>query len=150
MKTRTIAPALLVLAAACSGGPDGLTGPSETVFVSNGLEQQLRVETDLPWDASGEWFQLTSRLVNRGDAPVEVLVTACTLAPGRDLRTRAQLTARAIPTCAAEEGQVTLAPGEESGTVAFTGAIEGRGRYTFRVRHARDPEMWGEIEVVTR
>lgn len=149
MRILTLA-AVLVLAA-CAGGSPAIPDPVETTFVSNGLEQEITVTPVGPEiDPRGKMFHLKSRLINRGDAPITVRVVTCWLDPEVNLRTRATFIAFAIPGCIQGPTEYTLAPGEASNTVWFTGEIERPGRYTIEVRHALDPEFWGKIEVVAR
>jgi hypothetical protein len=149
MRILTLAAALVL--AACSGAGPVIPDPVESTFLSNGLEQEIKV-APVPEtvDPRGKMFQLTSRLINRGDAPVTVRVVTCWLDPKENLRTRATFSAYAIPGCIAGPTQYTLAPGEASNTVWFTGEIERPGRYTIEVRHALNPEFWGKVEVVAR
>ena len=147
---------ILILAAAltlaaCSGANPAIPDPVETTFLSNGLEQEIRIRPmDPQVDPRGKMFHLTSRLVNRSDAPVTVRVVTCWLDPKVNLRTRATFISYAIPGCIAGPSEYTLAPGEASNTLWFTGEIERPGRYTIEVRHALDPEFWGKVEVVAR
>ena len=148
MRTLALAAALFALSACAAGR---ITTPVESTFLANGLEQQLRIEpAGAPFDGTGEVFRLTSRLVNRGSEPVTVRVATCWLDPKENLRAGAELVARAIPSCIQQPSVLTLAPGEASGTLSFTGQIDRPGRHTIRVRHALDPEFWGEIRVVAR
>jgi hypothetical protein len=147
MRILTLA-AVLALAA-CSGANPAIPDPVETTFVSNGLEQEIRITpVGEPTDPSGKMFHLTSRLINRSDAPITVRVVTCWLDPKVNLRTRATFIAFAIPSCVQGPSEYTLAPGQASNTVWFTGEIERPGRYTIEVRHALDPEFWGRVEVV--
>ena len=147
---RSIVPllALALTAGACANPTGPEMEPTFSVSVQDGLEQQLTV-TPLPDNGQG-MFYLESRLVNRGDAPVQVRVTRCFLEPGVDLKTRAHFSTIGMPSCIPEPNVITLAPGETSKGVGFSGAIRGRGRFTLYVRHAREPEMWGRIDVVAR
>lgn len=146
--TAPLAAALLL--AACGGSPDGITGPLEQSFMINGLEQQITVSYPPAGDPDPDWVHLTSRIINRGDAPVQVQVVTCWLDPRVNLRTRAEFNSYAIPGCAAPAGDNVLAPGEASATASFSGRIEGRGRYRIEVRQLLDPEFWGAVEVVAR
>ena len=149
MRTLLSAIAAVLALSACSAGK--VTSPVESTFVANGLEQQLRIEpAGEPFDNTGEVFQLTSRLVNRGSEPVTVRVVTCWLDPKENLRASAELMARAIPGCVPQPNVLTLAPGEASGSLSFIGQLDRPGRHTIRVRHALDPEFWGEIRVVAR
>jgi hypothetical protein len=143
-----LAAALLI--AACSGKPAGIAGPSEQVSVHNGLEQQITVTPADPALGDPDWFNLKSTLVNRGDAPITVRVVTCWLDPRLHLRTNASFNGYAIPGCIQESDVVTLAPGESSRTLWFSGRMERRGRYRIQVRHALDPEFWGEVYVTAR
>jgi hypothetical protein len=147
---RTLALAAAVLAvSACSAGK--VTSPVESTFLADGLEQQIRIAPmGEPFDGTGEVFRLTSRLVNRGPAPVTVRVATCWLDPKQNLRASAELVTRAIPSCVQEPNVLTLAPGEASNTLSFIGQLDRPGRHTIRVRHALDPEFWGRIRVVAR
>ncbi|HYR06399.1 MAG TPA: hypothetical protein VEQ60_01445 [Longimicrobium sp.] len=143
--------AAAIALAACSGANPAIPDPVETTFLSNGLEQEIKIRPmDPQVDPRGKMFHLTSRLVNRSDAPVTVRVVTCWLDPKVNLRTRATFIAYAIPGCIQGPSEYTLAPGEASNTLWFTGEIERPGRYTIEVRHALDPEFWGKVEVVAR
>lgn len=138
--------------AACAGNPVEIEEPVEQVNTFGTLEQELRVGPLPPeMDPSGRMFRLTSRIVNRGDAPVTLRLVHCWLEPGVNLLTDASFIAFAIPGCPGPEpgadGLTTLAPGEASQTRVFTGEIEFRGTYKVRVRHSLDPEFWGEITI---
>ncbi|HEU0015635.1 MAG TPA: hypothetical protein VFQ45_18300 [Longimicrobium sp.] len=146
MRALVIAAAMLTLAA-CFGAA-GVARPFQSTSRFDGLEQEITV-TPLDWPGD-DVFRLSSRLVNRGPRPVTVRVVTCTLEPGRDLRTRGTLVQRAVPGCVAAPPVVTLAPGEASASVGFIGQFNRPGRYRVQVRHARDPDRWGEITVVTR
>lgn len=140
--------AVLVLAA-CSAGK--VLEPFESTYLSNGLEQQIRVEpASKELDDTGVVFNLKSTLVNRGSAPVTVRVVTCWLDPKENLRADVELVTRAIPSCVQTPNVLTLAPGEASNTLWFTGQFDRPGRHTIRVRHALDPEFWGEITVRAR
>ena len=148
---RILVLAAAIALAACSGANPAIPDPVETTFLSNGLEQEIRIRPmDPQVDPRGKMFHLTSRLVNRSDAPVTVRVVTCWLDPKVNLRTRATFISYAIPGCIAGPSEYTLAPGEASNTLWFTGEIERPGRYTIEVRHALDPEFWGKVEVVAR
>lgn len=141
--------------AACAGSPTQIEDPVEQVNTFGTLEQELRV-TPLPaeMDPSGRMFRLTSRIVNRGTEPVTLRLVHCWLEPGVNLITEASFISYAIPGCPGpipgHDGLTTLAPGEASGTRVFTGEIEFPGTYKFRVRHALDPEFWGEITITAK
>lgn len=145
-----IAIAAILALAGCSLGPTQVTGPVESTSRFDGLEQEIRIEPALQIDASGRVFNLTSRIVNRGEQPVTVRVATCYLEPGVNIRSRARLIIRAIPGCIQGPNVLTLAPGEASNTIWFTGEIQPAGRHTIEVRHALDPEFWGRIQVVAR
>lgn len=141
--------AALLALSACSAGK--LLEPFESTYLSNGLEQQIRVEpASAQLDDTGVMFNLTSRLVNRGPEPVTVRVVTCWLDPKENLSADAELVTRAIPSCIPEPNVLTLAPGQASNTLWFTGQFDRPGRHTVRVRHALDPEFWGEITVRAR
>jgi hypothetical protein len=155
LKTAMRLPILLAAAlalAACARNPTQIDEPVEQTNTFGTLEQELRV-SPLPsdMDPSGKMFRLTSRMVNRGDAPVTLRLVHCWLEPGVNLLTEATFIAFAIPSCPGpvpgSDGLTTLAPGEASGTRVFTGEIEFPGTYKFRVRHSLDPELWGEITI---
>lgn len=144
---RLFASAALVLALAACSGPVSITGPVESTFIANGLEQEIRIEpASEEFFGAGRVVNLTSRLVNRGTAPVTVRVKTCYLDPGTSLR-GAKFVTRAIPGCIQTPDVLTLEPGQASSTLWFTGEIHGSGRLTIGVRHALDPEFWGEITV---
>lgn len=146
----TLAAALAL--AACSGGMAEITGPFASTFAANGLEQEIRVvpAEEEVFGPDNKVFHLKSRIINRGDAPATVRVVTCWLDPRLHMRTRAPLVTRAIPGCIFTPDVFTLAPGEATSTVWWTGEIERAGRYTIQVRHALDPEFWGEVEIVAR
>lgn len=139
--------AAALLLAACSASAPEIAGPAEQVHAHAGLEQQITVT---PRADDPDWFDLKSTLVNRGDAPATVRVVTCWLDPRVNLRTRATFNGYAIPSCIRTPDVVTLAPGEASPTLWFSGRIERAGRYRIEVRHALDPEFWGAVEVVAR
>lgn len=143
---RILATLAAVLALSACGGKLSLTGPVESTFASHGLEQEIRIEP--AGEAYGEApvVNLTSRLVNRGSTPVTVRVATCYLDPGRYLR-GARFVTRALPGCIQTPDVITLAPGQASDRLWFVGEIHGSGRLTIGVRHALDPEFWGEITV---
>jgi hypothetical protein len=141
--------AALLALSACSAGK--VLEPFESTFLSNGLEQQIRVEpVSAELDDTGVMFNLKSTLVNRGSDPVTVRVVTCWLDPKENLRADVELVARAIPGCVPEPNVLTLAPGQASRTLWFTGQFDRPGRHTIRVRHALDPEFWGEITIRAR
>lgn len=144
----SIAALLLVAASAC--GPARVTRPVQSVTRHGALEQHLEVRVRDPSAADPDWFHLSSRLVNRGTAPMTVRVVTCGLDHKRDLRTRARFMAMAAGSCAPGPDVITLAPGEASPPVGFSGAIEWPGRYTVRVRHALEPEFWATIRITAR
>lgn len=148
MRTLVILAALLALSA-CSAGK--VLEPFESTFLSNGLEQRITVEPGSKQvDDTGVMFNLKSTLVNRGSGPVTVRVVTCWLDPKENLRADVELVTRAIPSCIPEPNVLTLAPGQASNTLWFTGQFDRPGRHTIRVRHALDPEFWGEITVRAR
>lgn len=144
---RTLATLAAALALSACGGALAITGPVETTFVHDGLAQEIRIEPADPATFSDDpVVNLTSRLVNRGAAPVTVRVATCYLDPDRYLR-GARFVVRAIPGCIQTPDVVTLAPGQASDRLWFVGEIHGSGRVTIGVRHALEPELWGEITV---
>lgn len=151
MRIAALLPVLAVLAAACGGDPTRITEPFEQTNTFGSLEQVIRVAPAPPEiDGKGKMFHLTSRLVNRGDAPVTVRVVTCWIDPKVNMRTRATFIAYAIPGCVGEPNELTLAPGESSNTLWFVGEIEWPGEYEIQVRHALDPEFWGRVTVVAK
>ena len=152
MRLPIVLTAVLALAA-CSGSPTNIAEPVEQSFTFGGLEQQIRVtRMSRETDPEGKWFVLSSRIINRSDAPIAVRAITCWLDPRTDLRTDAEFDSYAIPSCpgrSPDEDDI-LDPGESSGTMSFTAAVGRPGRYNFRVRHAVDPELWGEIQVTAR
>ena len=142
--------AAALLLAACSGSPAGITGPLEQRFTIGGLEQQITVRYPEPGDSDPRWIHLTSRIINRGDAPVQVQVVTCWLDPKSNLRTRARFDGYAIPGCPGPQGDNVLEPGEASESASFSGRIGRPGRYRIEVRQLLDPEFWGSVEVVVR
>lgn len=139
--------AVLALALAACGGPLSITGPVESTFIHDGLAQEIRIEpADEGTYGDERVVNLQSRLVNRGTGPVTVRVKTCYLDPQTSLR-GARFVVRAIPGCIQTPDVITLAPGEASGRLWFTGEIHGSGRLRIGVRHALDPEFWGEITV---
>jgi len=139
--------AAALLLAGCGASAPEIAAPVAQVHTQDGLEQQITVT---PRADDPDWFDLKSTLVNRGDAPATVRVVTCWLDPKVNLRTRARFNGYAIPSCIQAPDVVTLAPGESSPTLWFSGRIERAGRYRIEVRHALDPEFWGEVEVVAR
>lgn len=146
---RVIVPlaAAALLLAACGASAPEIAGPAGQIHTQGGLEQQITVT---PRADDPDWFDLTSTLVNRGNAPVTVRVVTCWLDPKVNLRTRATFNGYAIPSCIGTPDVVTLAPDAASPTLWFSGRIERAGRYRIEVRHALDPEFWGEVVVVAR
>lgn len=146
---RTLAALAAVLAlAACSAGK--VVGPFEATFLSNGLEQQITIDRNDALDPSGRVFTLRSRLVNRSAEPITVRVVTCWLEPKQHLRATAELVTRVIPGCIQSPNLVTLVPGQASESLSWTGEIDRPGRHTIQVRHALDPEFWGEIQFTAR
>jgi hypothetical protein len=144
---------LLLLAAACKEGPlDVVAPPTTTVLSESGLEQVLQLEAEHPWKDLRGGFRISSRLVNRGTEPVTVRVTACYLEYGVDVKSKPkiELLAFMIPGCVAMNNVITLQPGQSSGSMSFGGQVQDPGRYKVSIRHAQDPELWGEIELVVR
>lgn len=149
MRPTALLAAALVLAA-CSGTPTQVTGPAEQRFTFNGLEQEIRVTYSGPGDPTPGWIHISSRIINRSDAPIAVTVQTCWLDPKTNLRTRASFDSYAIPDCVRGDYDGVLDPGEASPSVGFSGHIERAGRYRIDVRQALDPEFWGSVEVVAR
>jgi hypothetical protein len=144
---RLLATAALALALSACGGTLAITGPVESTFAAHGLEQVIRIEPADPATFSRDpVVNLTSRLVNRGSAAVTVRVATCYLDPDRSLR-GARFVVRALPGCIQTPDVITLAPGQASDRLWFVGEIHASGRATLGVRHALDPEFWGEIRV---
>jgi hypothetical protein len=127
--------------------------PVEQTFTFGGLEQQIRIAPmSKETDPEGKWFVLSSRIINRSDVPVAVVAVTCWLDPDTNLRTRAEFSSYAIPSCPGPnpEDDNILDPGESTRGAWFAGSIERPGRYTIQVRQALDPEFWGEVTVVAR
>lgn len=141
--------AALLALTACSAGK--VLQPFASTCLSNGLEQRITVEpASKQVDDTGVMFNLRSTLVNRGPEALTVRVVTCWLDPKVNLRADVELVTRAIPSCVHEPNVLTLAPGQASNTLWFTGQFDRPGRHTIRVRHALDPEFWGEITVRAR
>jgi hypothetical protein len=149
---RTLLLPLLLAASACAEAPLSISGPATTALGTDGIEQVIELQTEHGWKGTRGAFALTSRLVNRGDAPVTLRVTPCYLRPGVDVKATPsmELLAQVIPGCVSGLEVVTLQPGESSSALWFGGIVQRPGRYLVSVRHAADPEMWGTIEVVAR
>lgn len=149
MRILTACAAALALAA-CWGAA-GVDRPFHSVSpFAGGLEQEITVRPAGGPFGDERVFSLSSRIVNRGSRPLTVRVVTCYLEPGRDLRTRGKLVARAVPGCIQTPDVYTLAPGEATPGVSFIGQFNRPGRYTVRVRHALEPEFWGEIRLRAR
>jgi hypothetical protein len=150
---RTFVLSAALLMAACTRSPTQIAEPVEQSFTFNGLEQEIRIRPmPAETDPEGKWFVLTSRIVNRGDVPVAVDAVTCWLDPKTDLRSDAEFSSYAIPSCPGRspDDDGILDPGEATRSAFFAGRIEEPGRYTIAVRQSRQPEFWGEITVVAR
>lgn len=150
MRIATAAPAALLTLAACWGAA-GVDRPFHSVSpFAGGLEQEITVGPAGGPFADEKVFHLSSRIVNRGSRPTRVRVVTCYLSPKRHLRTRGTLVQRVIPGCIGTPDLYTLAPGEATPPVGFTGQFNRPGHYTVRVLHALEPEFWGEIRIRAR
>lgn len=143
-----LAAAALVLGA-CSGSPTEIPPPVELVSVHEGLEQQIRVSYGGPNGDDPNWFHLSSRIINRSDAPVEAHVVTCWLDPNEDLRTRAPIDTYAIPGCPGPgpEHSNILQPNQASLSASFSGRVSRSGKWDVEVRQSLDPEFWSRVEI---
>jgi hypothetical protein len=148
---RVILASAAALALAACWGAAGVDRPFHSVTpFAGGLEQEITIRPAGGAFADERVFRLSSRIINRGSRPMTVRVVTCYLDPQRHLRTRGTLVQRVNPGCIRTPDVYTLAPGEATPGVGFTGQFNRPGRYTVRVRHALDPEFWGEIRVRAR
>lgn len=146
-----VAAVVLLSASACGGNG---TSPAQTEDPVPDLDRGVA----LAWQARptvvqtlrllnpglsvGDTLKLESVLKNVSDKPVSIEHVVCELDLEGDLKTYAPLIL-----CFAYSVRSTLAPGE-----AVTGRLERvisseAGRYTIRVRHLLDPDVWVPAEL---
>jgi hypothetical protein len=141
----------LLLATGCHG-IQSVTGPETSIQRFGGVEQVLTLNTNPTGSSGTRTFNLTSQLVNRGEAPVTLRVRTCYLRPGIDIvfTPGAQFVAIAEPGCIQEPDVITLQPGDSSSTVFFHATIQDSGIYQVAVRHSIDPEFRGKLSIFVK
>jgi hypothetical protein len=146
-----IAAVVLLSASACGGNG---TSPAQTEDPVPDLDRG----TALAWQARptvvqtlrllnpglrvGDTLKLESTLKNVGTTPVGIEHVVCELDLEGDLKTYAPLIL-----CFAYSIESTLAPGEEVTSRLERVINSEAGRYTIRVRHLLDPDVWVPAEL---
>ena len=154
-RSGAVVAAVVVLSASACGG-NGTT-PAQTEDPVPNLDRGVA----LSWQARpaivqtlrllnpglrvGDTLKLESVLRNVSNKPVSIEYVVCELDLEGELKTEAPLIL-----CFAYSVRGTLAPGEQ-----VTGTLQRRiasepGRYTIRVRHLLDPDVWVPAELTVR
>jgi hypothetical protein len=107
------------------------------------IVQTLRLVN--PGLRTGDTLKLESVLKNVSDKPVSIEHVVCELDLEGDLRTEAPFIL-----CAAYSVRTTLAPGEQAIGTLQRRIVSEPGRYTIRVRHLLDPDVWVPAELTVR
>jgi hypothetical protein len=144
--------AILLLSASACGGNGA--GPSQTEDPVPDLDRG----TALAWQARptvvqtlrllnpglrvGDTLKLESTLKNVGNMPVSIEHVVCELDLEGDLKTYSPLIL-----CFAYSVRSTLAPGQEVSSRLERVINSEAGRYTIRVRHLLDPDVWVPAEL---
>lgn len=150
----TMAAVTLLTASACGGNG---TTPSQTEDPVPNLDlgtarawqarptivQTLRLLN--PGLRTGDTLKLESVLRNVSDKPVTIEYVVCELDLEGDLRTESPFIL-----CAAYSVRGTLAPGEQAVGTLQRRIVSEPGRYTIRVRHLLDPDVWVPAELTVR
>jgi hypothetical protein len=104
------------------------------------IVQSLRLLN--PGLRTGDTLRLESVIRNVGDKPVTIDYVVCELDLEGELRTEAPFIM-----CVAYSVRGTLAPGEQAVGHLQRRIVSGPGRYTIRVRHLLDPDVWVPAEL---
>ena len=152
-RRRMLAPLALILAAACSGGsnpkaPELKTG-DPVPNLDEGIARQWQARSTIvqsvkllnPGLRTGETLKIESTLRNVGDKPVDITHVVCEL-DIEGIETMAPLIL-----CFAYSIDGTLAPGEEVTSRLERPVTSPAGKYTIRVRHLLDPDVWVPAEL---
>ena len=91
---------------------------------------------------TGDTLKLESVIRNVSDKPVTIDYVVCELDLEGELRTEAPFIM-----CFAYSVRGTLAPGEQAVGHLQRRIVSGPGRYTIRVRHLLDPDVWVPAEL---
>ncbi len=146
-----IAAVIVLSASACGGNgstPAQAEDPVPDLDRGTGLAWQARptiVQTLRllnPGLRVGDTLKLESTLKNVGNAPVSIEHVVCELDLEGDLKTYSPLIL-----CAAYSVRSTLAPGQEVSSRLERVINSEAGRYTIRVRHLLDPDVWVPAEL---
>jgi hypothetical protein len=141
-------PALLALAAGCSGAAPSATISGENDArrsVLRGLEQRVTLTPAEP--TSGENVEIHSVITNRGSGTVTLASRICGLDLAGDLGLTFPV---GIGMCTGHSMSGPLAPGASRESTEIKRVSAAPGTYTLRVRHALHPEMWAEMQVVVK
>jgi hypothetical protein len=150
----SVAAVTVLTASACGGNG---TAPSQTEDPVPNLDlgaarawqarptivQTLRLLN--PGLRTGDTLKLESVLKNVSDKPVTIEHVVCELDLESDLQTEAPFIL-----CFAYSVRGTLAPGEQAVGTLQRRIVSGPGRYTIRVRHLLDPDVWVPAELTIR
>ena len=155
-RRRMLAPLAMLIAAACGGNSNPkapeLAAGDPVPSLDEGLARQWQARPAIvqsvkllnPGLRTGDTLRIESTLRNVSDKPVDITHVVCEL-DLEGIETMAPLIL-----CFAYSIEGTLAPGE-----SVTGRVERvvtspAGKYTIRVRHLLDPDVWVPAELTVR
>ena len=150
----SVAAMTLLTAAACGGNgtaPQATDDPVPNLDLGTARAWQARpaivqtLQLLNPGLRVGDTLKLRSILRNVSDKPVTVEYVNCELDLEGDLRTEAPLIL-----CFAYSSETTLAPGQQIVGDLQRRLASGPGRYTIRVKHLLNPDVWVPAELTVR
>ena len=155
-RRRMLAPLALLIVAACSNGANPkapeLGGGDPVPNLDEGMARQWQARPAIvqsvrllnPGLRTGDTLRIESTLRNVSDRPVDIRHVVCELdLEGID-------TMAPLILCFAYSIDGKLAPGEEVSSRLVRVVTSPAGKYTIRVRHLLNPDVWVPAELTVR
>ncbi len=155
-RRRMLAPLALLIAAACSNSSNPkapeLAAGDPVPSLDEGIARQWQARPAIvqsvrlmnPGLRSGDTLRIESTLRNVSDKPVDISHVVC------ELDLEGIETMSPLMLCFAYSITGTLAPGEEVSSRLERIVTSPAGKYTIRVRHLLNPDVWVPAELTVR